>query len=87
MGTKPGTGESHHGVAHLIAGGRQVDPPEEVPDARLGRAGASRQQDVKVSHKLLHRFIRETLLDASLGEGVQTASGRCYLEGVFDAVS
>lgn len=46
----------HHGVAHLIAGRRQVDPPEEVPDARLGRAGASRQQDVKVTHEFLHKF-------------------------------
>lgn len=43
----------HHGVAHLVAGRWEVDPSEEVPDAGLGWAGASRQQDVKVMHKFL----------------------------------
>ncbi|TNN79882.1 hypothetical protein EYF80_009919 [Liparis tanakae] len=40
-------GEPYHRVAHLVPGGRQVDPPEELPDARLGGARASRQQNVE----------------------------------------
>lgn len=45
---------TYHGVAHLIAGRRQVDSSEELPDARLGRACASRQQHMEVTHKVLH---------------------------------
>lgn len=58
----------HHGVAHLVAGRWEVDPSEEIPDAGLGWAGASRQQDVKVMHKFLQNRGCEEFSDAPLGE-------------------
>lgn len=47
------TSDPYHCVANLITGWRQVDLPEELPDARLGGVRATRQQHMKVTYKIL----------------------------------
>lgn len=45
---------THHGVAHLVPGWKQVNPSEEFSDARLSGARSPRQQHMKVANKLLN---------------------------------